>query len=158
MKPCCWWLPPTTMWVWQRGVSTITPTAPYLCVPTSVSADEINLMADAAEDHRASSKHAPRTIYGRIVAESDRQIIPETVILRCMQYTRSHFPDLDEEGEWNRMVEHLQNKYAEGGYLQLWIPESDNAQRLAYLRTIIADKLRLRQIFLRLLPTQIQQK
>ena len=117
------------------------------------TADEINLMADAAEDHRASSKHAPRTIYGRIVAESDRQIIPETVILRCMQYTRSHFPDLDEEGEWNRMVEHLQNKYAEGGYLQLWIPESDNAQRLAYLRTIIADKPRLRQIFLRLLPT-----
>ncbi|MCI7472010.1 MAG: phosphohydrolase, partial [Bacteroidales bacterium] len=58
-----------------------------------------------------------------------------------------------EEGEWNRMVEHLQNKYAEGGYLQLWIPESDNAQRLAYLRTIIADKPRLRQIFLRLLPT-----
>ncbi|MDY5069878.1 MAG: phosphohydrolase, partial [Sodaliphilus sp.] len=53
----------------------------------------------------------------------------------------------------NRMVEHLQEKYAEGGYLQLWIPESDNAQRLAYLRTIIADKPRLRQIFLRLLPT-----
>ena len=36
--------------------------------------DEIETMADAAEDHRASAKHAPRTIYGRIVAEADRQI------------------------------------------------------------------------------------
>ena len=30
-------------------------------------------------DHRASGKNPPRTIYGAIVAEADRQIIPETV-------------------------------------------------------------------------------
>lgn len=109
--------------------------------------DEIDLMADAAEDHRASSKHAPRTIYGRLVAESDRQIVPETVIIRTMQYTRSHFPGLDKEGQWERLVEHVHEKYAEGGYLQLWIPESDNAKRLAELRATIADKSALRAIF-----------
>ncbi len=109
--------------------------------------EEIEVMADAAEDHRASSTHAPRTIYGRLVAESDRQIVPETVIKRTMQYTKSHFPGLDKEGEWNRLLEHLNAKYAEGGYLQLWIPESDNAARLATLRALIADRPRLRAIF-----------
>ena len=40
---------------------------------------EIEVIADAAEDHRASSDHAPRTIYGRIVAEADRIIDSNTI-------------------------------------------------------------------------------
>ena len=34
--------------------------------------DQIETMAQAAEDHRASSGHEPRSIYGKIVAEADR--------------------------------------------------------------------------------------
>jgi uncharacterized protein len=41
-------------------------------------------------------------------------------------------------------------KYAEGGYLKLWIPESPNAARLAELRSIIADKPQLREAFERI--------
>ena len=40
--------------------------------------EQMAVMRDAIEDHRASSDHAPRTIYGRIVAEADRCIDPET--------------------------------------------------------------------------------
>ncbi len=115
--------------------------------------EEISTMADAAEDHRASSDHEPRTIYGRLVAESDRQIDPETVIRRTMQFTRAHFPDLDEEGQFLRLKEHMRKKYAEGGYLKLWIPESPNAERLASLRAIIGDENRLRSLFNRLTCT-----
>ncbi|MDD6901721.1 MAG: phosphohydrolase, partial [bacterium] len=108
--------------------------------------------ADAAEDHRASAKREPRTIYGRLLAEADRQIDPRTVVLRAMQYTRTHYPDYTEEQQWQRLLEHMQNKYAEGGYLRLWIPESDNATRLANLRALIADTSRLRSLFNSLLP------
>jgi uncharacterized protein len=38
------------------------------------TAEQIATMADAVEDHRASSKQPPRTLYGRIVAEADRRI------------------------------------------------------------------------------------
>ena len=38
------------------------------------SPDKIEIMAQAVEDHRASSSHAPRSIYGRIAAEADRII------------------------------------------------------------------------------------
>ena len=111
------------------------------------SRDEIELIAQAAEDHRASSDHEPRSIYGRIVAEADRQIIPESIILRTVQYGLSHYPELDKEGHWQRTCQHMAEKYDEGGYLKLWIPESHNAQGLARLREIIHDKKCLRTLF-----------
>lgn len=36
--------------------------------------EEIETMAQAVEDHRASLDHEPRSIYGKIVAEGDRYI------------------------------------------------------------------------------------
>lgn len=51
--------------------------------------EEIETMAEAAEDHRASAKHEPRSIYGKIVAEADRQIETEEVIRRTIQYALS---------------------------------------------------------------------
>jgi len=111
------------------------------------SADQIEMIAQAAEDHRASSDHEPRSIYGRIVAEADRQIIPESIILRTVQYGFKHYPELDKEGHWERTCEHMAEKYDVGGYLKLWIPESRNAEGLARLREIIHDKSRLREMF-----------
>jgi len=111
------------------------------------SPEQIEVMADAAEDHRASSKSAPRTIYGRIVAEADRAIDPINIIRRTMQYSFSHYPTYNKEEHWQRTLEHMHEKYAEGGYLKLWIPESPNGKQLAKLREIIKDEVRLRQIF-----------
>lgn len=111
------------------------------------TAAQLAVMRDAIEDHRASSDHAPRTIYGRIVAEADRCIDPATVIRRTIQYGLAHYPALDREGQFGRCVEHLQRKYAEGGYLRLWIPESDNARKQEELRALIRDEARLREWF-----------
>ena len=44
------------------------------------STDQLQMMKEAVEDHRASASRAPRSIYGKIVAEADRDIDPETVI------------------------------------------------------------------------------
>lgn len=109
--------------------------------------EEIATMADAAEDHRASSKGEPRTIYGRIVAETDRIIDSRTIIRRTIQFTLTNHPELDREEGYERMVDHLNSKYNYGGYLKLWIKESDNAQRLEELRQIIATPTRLREIY-----------
>jgi len=111
------------------------------------SPEQIEIIADAAEDHRASSDHEPRTIYGKIIAEADRQIVPEVVFRRTVQFGMKHYPELDKEGHWMRTVQHLEEKYAERGYLKLWIPESPNARRLEELRTIIRDKDALRKVF-----------
>lgn len=114
------------------------------------SPEQIEVMADAAEDHRASSGHAPRTIYGRIVAEADRVIVPETIVLRTIQYGLDHYPTLDREQHYERTVQHLREKYGEGGYLRLWFDDSPNAARLAHLRQLIASPAQLRPLFDRL--------
>ena len=111
------------------------------------SEEDIATMGDAVEDHRASSKQPPRTIYGRIVAEADRLIVPHSIIRRTVQFTLTHPPDLDMEQGYERLLEHMREKYDYGGYLKLWIEESDNAQRLEELRKIIADKPTLRRLY-----------
>lgn len=108
---------------------------------------EVETIAEAAEDHRASSGRPPRTIYGRIVAEADRVIDCRTTLRRTVQYGLEHAPRLDREGQFARFAEHLRVKYGEGGYLRLWLPESENAARLAELRAVIRDDARLRAWF-----------
>jgi len=101
--------------------------------------DEIETIAQAAEDHRASGKSAPRSIYGMLIAEADRVIDGETIIRRTVQFGFKHYPGLDREGHIARAVAHLKEKYGRGGYLKLWIPWSDNAARLSVLQDLIAD-------------------
>ena len=116
------------------------------------SEEQIETMAQAAEDHRASSDHEPRSIYGRIVAEADRIIDGETIIRRTIQYGLSHYPELDREGHWQRMCDHISEKYDYGGYLKLWIPESSNAERLEEFRQNLRRPGWLRDRFDRLFP------
>lgn len=109
--------------------------------------EQIRTMREAVEDHRASSQHAPRSIYGRLVAEADRQIDPATILRRTVQYSLAHYPAYNREEHFARCLDHLQEKYAEGGYLRLWIAESENARRLEELRALIRDPQRLRAAF-----------
>ena len=109
--------------------------------------DQIQTIADAAEDHRASAKQAPRTIYGRIVAEADRFIDPLTIVQRTIQYGLDNYPELSREEQYQRMVTHLKEKYGRNGYLKLWFPDSPNAARLEQLRLIIDDEQELRRLF-----------
>lgn len=112
--------------------------------------EQLLIMRDAVEDHRASSKYPPRTIYGAIVAEADRQLEPETVIRRTLQYGFKLNPTADFEWQFVRMCEHLQNKYAEGGYLHLWLNSERNMQNLRSLRNLISNPVLLRATAFRL--------
>ncbi|MBQ2441411.1 MAG: HD domain-containing protein [Paludibacteraceae bacterium] len=108
--------------------------------------EQLQVMREAVEDHRASSKNPPRTIYGAIVAEADRQIDPMLVVYRTMAYSEKMFPDGDFETLYQRSKEHLLEKYAEGGYMHLWLNSERNVQNLEELRAIIRDEPRLRAL------------
>lgn len=109
--------------------------------------EEIGIMKEAVEDHRASTDHEPRSIYGRIVAEADRVIDPVVTLRRTVQYGLKQNPVADEEWHYQRFHKHLMEKYAPGGYLKLWFSESKNAKRLKELQAIIADEEDLKHLF-----------
>ncbi len=107
------------------------------------TSEQIEIMADAVEDHRASCSNPPRTIYGKIVAEADRIIDSETIMRRTIQYGLSHYPTLTASEHIERAVAHIREKYGESGYLKLWIPESDNAAKLHEFRALISNEAQL---------------
>lgn len=109
--------------------------------------EQIKIMKEAVEDHRASASHSPRSIYGKIVAEADRELDPEIVFTRIVEYGIDHYPEMTREEQWQRFVDHCENKYSSHGYIKLWIPNSPNEQKIKILRAIIADKVQLRQAF-----------
>lgn len=116
-------------------------------LPRWFSAAEIETIAQAVEDHRASATTAPRSPLGCVIAEADRDIEPETIVRRTVQYGLSHYPQLDREGHFARTLEHLREKYSRQGYLRLWLDDSPNAAPLEELRQLIDNPTKLQQLF-----------
>ena len=111
------------------------------------SDEQIKVMKEAVEDHRASASHAPRSIYGKIVAEADRDLEPEHIFRRTIQYGLAHYPEKNKEEQWQRFMQHIDQKYSSHGYIRLWLPNSPNERKLREIREAIADQARLRNVF-----------
>ena len=111
------------------------------------SPNQLLMMKEAVEDHRASASRAPRSIYGKIVAEADRDLEPTNVIRRTIQFGLANYAELDREGHWNRLLQHLDEKYSTRGYIHLWISGSQNERWLNELRQLIVTPSDLRPIF-----------
>lgn len=111
---------------------------------------QIEMMRQAVEDHRASAGHEPRNLYGKIVAEADRLIDPETVLRRTVLYGLQHYPQNGKELHYIRFKQHLIRKYGVQGYLKLWLPDSGNEIGLAALRRLLGDEQALQSCFERI--------
>ena len=114
------------------------------------SPERLKIMREAIEDHRASASRQPRSIYGKIVAEADRDLDTEVIFRRAIQFGLERYPEKDKEAQWERFRQHMQEKYARGGYVRLWIPNSPNRLHLMEIQAIIDNPLLLRQWFDRL--------
>ena len=114
------------------------------------TADQLKVMKEAVEDHRASASHTPRSIYGKIVAEADRDLDPETVFRRTIQFGLSNYPEKDRAEQFDRFLKHMREKYSEQGYIRLWMPGSPNEDKLKQIRKYLANPSELRAIFNRL--------
>lgn len=114
------------------------------------SPEQIKIMKEAVEDHRASASKAPRSLYGKIVAEADRELEPDTIMRRTIEYGLDHYPQKSKEEHFSRFRKHLEEKYSVHGYIHLWIPGSENERHLKDIRNIIASPILLRKNFERI--------
>lgn len=111
------------------------------------SREQIKIMKEAVEDHRASASRSPRSLYGKIVAEADRDISVDVVVRRTILYGLANYPLLDKEGQWKRFRQHMDEKYSVNGYIRLWLPHSPNEKSLNELRELISHPQQLREVF-----------
>lgn len=119
------------------------------------SSHQIKIMKEAIEDHRASASRTPRSIYGKIVAEADRDLKPENVIRRTIQFSLAKEFSAPKEEHFQRFVKHMEEKYSRNGYLKVWIPKSDNEKNLKELQKIIENPERLRNLFDKIFSEEI---
>lgn len=109
--------------------------------------EQLKIMKEAVEDHRASTSHTPRSLYGKIVAEADRDLKPSIVFRRTIEYGIDHYPEKNKEEQWQRFLSHMENKYSSHGYIRLWLPNSPNEQNLKRIRELISAPQLLREEF-----------
>ena len=115
--------------------------------------EQIRIMSEAVEDHRASASHAPRSLYGKIVAEADRDITTDNVIRRTIQFGKSNHSELSREQQWQRFRQHMESKYSRNGYIKLWLHGTENERNLNTLRQIIDNPAQLKAHFDRIYDT-----
>lgn len=108
---------------------------------------QIETMQQAVEDHRASNNYEPRSIYGKLVAEADRDISLQTILRRTMQFGLKKYPDADFDFHFDRAYSHIINKYGENGYLKLYLHSEKNEQGLKEVRAALHNKETLRKMF-----------
>lgn len=78
--------------------------------------DEILIMKEAVEDHRASSKTEPRSIYGKIVSSADRNTSVDSSIKRAYQYALKNKEISSLYSRIDECRTHLLNKFGTKGY------------------------------------------
>jgi uncharacterized protein len=115
-------------------------------LPSYFTESERIIMKEAIEDHRASRKDEPRTIYGKIIAEADRDISPEIVMRRTVQFGIKHYPELDFEAHFERAYQHIYEKYGPNGYLNLWLKTKKNQEGLSQIHEILKNKEKMKAL------------
>lgn len=104
------------------------------------SREELIIMKEAIEDHRASNQIEPRSIYGKIISEADRLIDPNVVIKRSFLYRMKVTNDFSFETLYPEVRNHIVSKYGYGGYLKFWLEYDNNLAKIEHFRQIIADE------------------
>ena len=114
------------------------------------SEEDMRVMAEAVCDHRASSTHEPRSIYGKIVSSADRNTSVEGAIKRAYSYRCTHTPTatLNEMIEDSRL--HLAEKFGRQGYAteKMFFEDPDYEKFLDDIAALTADPVEFEKKFL----------
>lgn len=102
--------------------------------------EELKIIKEAIEDHRASSDHEPRSIYGRIVSSADRNNTVEDCLRRTYTYGLKLDPKSSDEELFERAYNVLLNKFGENGYAKFFFKDKEYEQFLKDIRKLLKNK------------------
>jgi len=92
--------------------------------------ETIEIIAQAVEDHSSHLEYEPRSIYGKIVGDADRNNSLYLVFSRPVKYGLKNEKQYDRETQINRVYEFVNNKFGRNGYVKYWldIPQTRKEQ------------------------------
>lgn len=104
------------------------------------SEEELKIIKEAIEDHRASAEHEPRSIYGKIVSTADRNNTVEACLRRSYIYGKKIEPNFTDEELFERAYKHLKLKFGENGYAKFFFKDEEYEKFLTDIRALLSDK------------------
>ena len=82
---------------------------------------EIEIMAEAIEDHRGSRKEKPRNIYGECISDSDRDFSIPILAKRQLATSLKNYPEINTfEEHFERCHEYICKRINKNGVFNLW--------------------------------------
>ena len=87
--------------------------------------EQRQIIKEAIEDHRASSKNEPRSDYGKIVSSADRNVDIISSLKRTHFYTIKHYPNYDLDQAIYRAYRHLSKKFGINGYAKTYCNDEE---------------------------------
>lgn len=102
--------------------------------------EQLLIMKEAIEDHRASLEYQPRSDYGKIVSSADRSTDIDAFFRRTHAYSLKHFPEYSAEEHMERCYQHMKTKYGDNGYAKNYVIDNDYIRFLQTIQDLLADK------------------
>lgn len=104
------------------------------------NAEEITVIKNAIEDHRSSSKNEPRSMYGKLICNADKEIKVEMFFKRAIISTIKYYPNYSKEECLKRVYDHCVEKFGEDGYAKSYIEDKEYEEYVNSLRRFIKNK------------------
>ena len=95
------------------------------------SETEIEMIAQAVEDHSSHLEYEPRNIYGKIVADADRNNSVYLVFSRPLKFGLKYEAENDKQTHVDKAFEFVKSKFGRNGYVKYWldIPQTTKEQQ-----------------------------
>ena len=107
--------------------------------------DEIEIIAEAVEDHSTSRRLTPRSIYGKIVCDADKDDDVDTSLLRAYEFTKAYYPNYIEEEVLDNVFKQLNKKFGEKGLVKFWINTEEQQEFLKTMNCLASDRRKFKK-------------
>lgn len=104
--------------------------------------EEINIIAEAIVDHRASLEYEPRSIYGKVISSADRETSVRDMLERSVKYQfdkhKAENPTVEQVIEYS--YKKLSSKYGKGGYAKMYYQDKKYLDYLETMQNLLENK------------------
>lgn len=104
------------------------------------SNEEITIIKEAVEDHSTSRGVEPRSIYGKIICDADKDNDIEISLLRAYEFTKNYYPEYSEEECIRNVFEQLNYKFGVNGKVKFWINDEKQQEFLSLMRQLAINE------------------
>lgn len=111
--------------------------------------EERTIIKEAIEDHRGSRKTEPRSIYGKILSDSDRDFDIELLAKRQLATSIKNYPDLKTGlDHFLHCYEYIKNRINGEGHFNLWTNNPELVHQRENFERLFLDKAYAQKVYL----------